>query len=248
MQRMRQKMYRKELGYCFSTPIAYIAIGLYLTGISLFLWVIPGEWNIPQGGYAGAEGLFHLSPWLLMVLCPALTMRLFAEERQNGTWGLLLTKPISLTRAVTEKAAAVWTVTVLAQTPCIVHYFLVASLAEPIGNTDTGAFFGSFIGLLLLSAAFCAIGTWSSTLTESQITAFVVGLTACFLLYWGLDLAASLFTDGRAANFTEQLGLHAHYASLSRGVIDLRDTVYFGSVTAVFVLLSVYGLSRQRNE
>ena len=160
-------MYRKELSYYFSTPIAYIAIALYLLTISLVLWVVPGRWNIIDSGYAQADGLFWLSPWLLLLLCPALTMRLFAEERQSGTWDVLRTKPISLTRIVLGKYFAAWTVVILAQVPCLIHFAAISALAEPAGNIDHGA----------------------STLSLSQIVcfllAFVVGLLimlACRLI------------------------------------------------------------------
>ena len=239
-------MYIKELRYYFSTPIAYIVIGLYLLTVSLFLWVIPGEWNIPDSGYAQADGLFRLSPWLFMLLCPALTMRLFAEELQTGTWSLLKTKPYSIWRIVVGKMMASWTIVVIAQLPCVVHYILVYNLAEPIGNVDSGAFFGSFIGLLFLSAAFCSIGTFMSTLTRSQIVAFIFSLLCCFVLYWGFDLLASLFHNGAVANGLQWCGLNEHYLSMSRGVLDLRDVVYFLSVTVLFVLFSV--LSMERNK
>ena len=138
-------MFRKELTYYFSTPIAYIVIGLYLLAISLFLWVIPGQWNIIDSGYAQVDGLFQLSPWLFMLLCPALTMRLFSEERQSGMWDLIRTKPISLTRIVLGKYFAAWTLVLIGLLPCFVHYFVVAYMAEPMGNLDSGAFLGSFI-------------------------------------------------------------------------------------------------------
>ena len=151
-------MFRKELRYYFSTPIAYIVIGLYLLAISLFLWVIPGQWNIIDSGYAQVDGLFQLSPWLFMLLCPALTMRLFSEERQSGMWDLIRTKPISLTRIVLGKYFAAWTLVLIGLLPCFVHYFVVAYMAEPMGNLDSGAFLGSFIGLILLSCTFMALG------------------------------------------------------------------------------------------
>ena len=151
-------MYKKELGYYFATPVAYIVVGLYLVAVSLFLWVIPGEWNIVESGYAQADGLFQLSPWFLMLLCPALTMRLFAEERQTGTWNLLIAKKIPVWRIVLSKYMAAWTLTVIAILPCVVHYFLVSAIAEPVGNVDGAQFAGSMIGLLFLSMSFTAIG------------------------------------------------------------------------------------------
>ncbi|MCM1034020.1 MAG: ABC transporter permease [Paludibacter sp.] len=232
-------IYKKELRYYFATPTGYIVIGLYLLAVSLFLWVIPGEYNIPDSGYAQADGLFRLSPWLFMLLCPAITMRLFAEEKQNGTWNLLRTKPISVGRIVTEKYLAAWTVVFLAQLPCLIHYLLVYRLADPIGNIDAGAFFGSFIGLLFLSAAFCAIGCWASAITRSQIIAFIVGLTCCFLIFYGFDLLSTLFNNGHIANCLQWCGLNEHYRSISRGVIDLRDVVWFLSVSVLFCLFAI---------
>ena len=212
-------MYRKELAYYFSTPIAYIVIGLYLLAISLFLWVIPGQWNIIDSGYAQVDGLFQLSPWLFMLLCPALTMRLFSEERQSGMWDLIRTKPISLTRIVLGKYFAAWTLVLIGLLPCFVHYFIVAYMAEPMGNLDSGAFLGSFIGLILLSGTFMAIGLLCATFSKSQIVCFILGALACFILYWVL--------------------LQDHYSSLSRGVLDLRDVLLFLFVAMLVLFISL---------
>lgn len=217
-------MYRRELAYYFSSPVAYIVIGLYLLAISLFLWVIPGQWNVIESGYAQVDGLFQLSPWLLMLLCPALTMRLFSEERRSGTWILLRAQPIPLWRIVVSKYMAAWTLTVLALLPCIVHYFIVFYIAEPIGNIDGGQFCGSMLGLVLLSVAFTGIGMLYGSATKSQLLAFIIGAVACFVLYW--------------------VALQAHYDSISRGVIDLRDIVFFLSVAIASVLLSIYVLDK----
>lgn len=200
-------MYRKELSYYFTTPIAYIVIGLYLLAVSLFLWVIPGEYNIVESGYAQVDGLFMLSPWLFMLLCPALTMRLFAEERASGMWDLLMTKPYPLWRIVLGKYLAAWTLVLVALLPCLTHYFIVAWMAEPMGNLDFGQFCGSFIGLMLLSGAYLGISLFFATLSRSQIVCFILGAVACFVLYWLL--------------------MQAHYESLSRGVLDSRDLAFF---------------------
>ena len=118
-------MFRKELAYYFSTPIAYIVIGLYLLAISLFLWVIPGEWNIVESGYAQVDGLFQLSPWLLMLLCPALTMRLFAEERNSGMWDLLRSKRVPVWRLVSGKFFAAWLLMLIALLPCVISLWRI---------------------------------------------------------------------------------------------------------------------------
>ena len=211
-------MFKKELSYYFSTPIAYIVIGLFLLSISLFLWVIPGQWNVIESGYAQVDGLFQIAPWLLMLLCPALTMRLFAEEQQSGTWLLLRAQPISLWKIVISKYSAAFVLTVIALLPCIVHYFIVFYMAEPIGNIDGGQFLGSMMGLIFLSASFTSIGMLCSTLTKSQLVAFILGAVCCFVLYWII--------------------LQDHYSSISRGVLDLRDIVFFLSITIVAIVIS----------
>jgi ABC-2 type transport system permease protein len=217
-------MFIKELRYYFSTPIAYIVIGLYQLAISLFLWVIPGQWNIIDSGYAQVDGLFQLSPWLFMLLCPALTMRLLSEERQSGMWDLIRTKPVSLTRIISGKYFAAWTLVLIGLLPCFVHYFVVACMAEPMGNLDSGAFLGSFIGLILLSGTFMAIGLLCATFSKSQIVCFIAGALGCFVLYWAL--------------FKE------HYSSLSRGVIDLRDVLFFVMISVIAVIAAIFTIDR----
>ena len=212
-------MFRKELTYYFSTPIAYIVIGLFLLAVSLFLWVIPGQWNVIESGYAQVDGLFQIAPWLLMLVCPALTMRLFAEEKQTGTWLLLRAQPISLGKIVLGKYMAAFVLTVMALLPCIVHYFIVYYMAEPVGNIDGGQFIGSMLGLVFLSASFTAIGMLCSTLTSSQLVAFILGAVANFVLYWVL--------------------LQNHYSSISRGVVDLKDVILFVTVAIVAILVSI---------
>ena len=212
-------MFRKELSYYFSTPIAYIVIGLFLLAVSLFLWVIPGQWNVIESGYAQVDGLFQIAPWLLMLVCPALTMRLFAEEKQTGTWLLLRAQPISLGKIVLGKYMAAFVLTVMALLPCIVHYFIVYYMVEPVGNIDGGQFIGSMLGLVFLSASFTAIGMLCSTLTSSQLVAFILGAVANFALYWVL--------------------LQNHYSSISRGVVDLKDVILFVTVAVVAILVSI---------
>ena len=221
-------MFVKELRYYFSSPIAYIVIGLYLLAISLFLWVIPGQWNIVDSGYAQVDGLFQLSPWLMMLLCPALTMRLFAEERQSGIWDLIRTKPISLWRIVLSKWAAAWILVLIGLLPCFVHYFIVANMAEPVGNLDSGAFLGSMLGLVMMSGCFLAIGVLAATWSKSQIVCFILGALICFILFWVL--------------------LQEHYQSISRGVLDLRDVFWFlltATVSLVTATLTLDYLTRK---
>ena len=159
-----------------------------------------------------------------MLLCPALTMRLFSEERQSGIWDLIRTKPVSLTRIVLGKYFAAWTLVLIGLLPCFIHYFVVAYMAEPMGNLDSGAFMGSFLGLILLSGTFMAIGLLCATFSKSQIVCFICGALVCFVLYWVL--------------------LQDHYSSLSRGVLDLRDVVFFASIAIMAIVASIFTLDK----
>ena len=154
-----------------------------------------------------------------MLLCPALTMRLLSEERQSGMWDLIRTKPVSLTRVMLGKYFAAWTLVLIGLLPCFVHYFVVAYMAEPMGNLDSGAFMGSFIGLILLSGTFMAIGLLCATFSKSQIVCFICGALLCFVLYWVI--------------------LQDHYSSLSRGVLDLRDVLFFVFIAMLAIFISL---------
>jgi ABC-2 type transport system permease protein len=232
-------IFRKELRSFFSNATGYIVIGIFLLLTGLFLWVIPGQYNIIDAGYANVDGLFYLAPWLFLFLCPAVTMRLFAEEKQTGTWELLVTKPLSRLQLVLGKYFAGWVLVALALLPTLIYYFSVSYLAEPIGNVDSGAFWGSFIGLFFLAGVYVAIGTFSSSLSNNQIISFVVALVLSFFFYYGFDLLASFFTSGQAIQYLESIGINSHYKSMSRGVIDSRDVIYFVGVSVVFILATV---------
>jgi len=232
-------IFRKELRSFFSNATGYIVIGIFLLLTGLFLWVIPGQYNIIDAGYANVDGLFYLAPWLFLFLCPAVTMRLFAEEKQTGTWELLITKPLSRLQLVLGKYFAGWVLVALALLPTLIYYFSVSYLAEPAGNIDSGAFWGSFIGLFFLAGIYVAIGTFSSSLSNNQIISFVVALVLSFFIYYGFDLLASFFTSGQAIQYLESIGINSHYKSMSRGVIDTRDVLYFIGVSVVFILATV---------
>ena len=232
-------IFRKELRSFFSNATGYIVIGIFLLLTGLFLWVIPGQYNIIDAGYANVDGLFYLAPWLFLFLCPAVTMRLFAEEKQTGTWELLVTKPLSRLQLVLGKYFAGWVLVALALLPTLIYYFSVSYLAEPVGNVDSGAFWGSFIGLFFLAGVYVAIGTFSSSLSNNQIISFVVALVLSFFFYYGFDLLASFFTSGQAIQYIESIGINSHYKSMSRGVIDSRDVIYFVGVSVVFILATV---------
>ena len=231
-------VFRKELSNFFSNATGYIVIGIFLLLTSLFLWVIPGDYNILETGYANVDGLFILAPWLFLFLCPAVSMRLFAEEKQTGTWELLLTKPLHTWQLVFGKYLAGWTLVILALLPTTLFYFSVAYLAEPIGNVDSGAFWGSFLGLLFLAAVYTAIGTFASACSKNQVVAFIIALSLCFFFYYGFDLLSSFFSGGEAIQTLREFGIYEHYKSISRGVIDSRDLAYFLLLSFLFLFLT----------
>ena len=230
-------IFKKEFKLFFSNITGYIVIALFVLANALSLWVLPGQWNVFDSGYASLDALFFLAPWLYLFLCPAITMRFFAEERAEGTLELLLTKPLSRFEIVGGKALAGWVLVIIALLPSLIWYLSVYILAEPMGNVDLGAFWGSWIGLLFLAAVYVAIGTFGSSLSSNQVVAFITSVVISFLLFYGFELVGSLFS-GETAYWLRQLGINEHYKSISRGVIDSRDLIYFVALTAGFIYLT----------
>jgi ABC-2 type transport system permease protein len=226
---------KKELRNFFSSATGYIVIGVFLLITSLFLWVFPGEYNILESGYAQTDGLFTLAPFLYLFLVPAVTMRMFAEEKRTGTIELLYTRPIKGIQIVLGKYLAGWLLVLFSLLPTLIYYVSVNFLAAPVGNVDSGAFWGSFIGLLFLASIYVAIGLFASAITDNQIVSFIVAVVLSFFLFYGFDLISGLISSGKWADFVASAGINAHYESMSRGVIDSRDVVYFLSTTAIFI-------------
>jgi len=237
-------IFKKELRTFFSNATGYIVIGIFLILTGLFLWIIPGEYNILDSGYANVDGLFYLAPWLFLFICPAVTMRLFAEEMQTGTWELLITKPVSKMNIVLGKYFAGLAVVTAALIPVLIYYFSVSYLAEPVGNIDSGAFWGSFIGLFFLAAIYVAIGTFSSSLSNNQIVSFVAAVVLSFFFFYGFEVLTGFFTSGQSIQILDLLGIHAHYKSMSRGVIDSRDVLYFIIVSSIFIYATRWKIKR----
>ncbi len=238
-------VFKKELHSFFSSATGYVVIGIFLLLTGLFLWVIPGNYNILDTGYANVDGLFYLAPWLFLFLCPAITMRLFAEEKQTGTWELLLTKPINNLQIVLGKYFAGWVLVCLSLIPTLLYYISVWYMAEPVGNVDSGAFWGSFIGLFFLAAIYVSIGTFASSISSNQIVSFITALVFCFIFYYGFGIMGNFFSSGQIIYFLNNLGINEHYKSMSRGVIDSRDIVYFMILTLIFIGLTVWRVRKK---
>ena len=229
-------LFKKELASFFSSLIGYLTIIVFLVLTGLMLWVFKGDFNILDYGFSGMDGLFIIGPFLYLFLIPAITMRMFAEEKKNGTMELLLTKPLSEMTLIWAKFLAGLTLVLISLLPTLVCYFSVYALGDPVGNIDTGSVAGSYIGLLLLGAAFVAIGLFASSITNNQIVAFILAALMSAFMHLGFESIYRMGFLGNADLFVRSLGMSYHYESISRGVIDTRDVIYFASVIALFLL------------
>ena len=229
-------LYKKELSSFFASLIGYLTIAVFLVLTGLMLWVLRSDFNILDYGYAGMDGLFLIGPFLYLFLIPAITMRSLAEERRTGTMEMLMTRPLSDWTIVFAKFLASWTLVLISLLPTVVCYVSVYLLGDPVGNIDTGSVVGSYIGLLLLGGAFVAIGLFCSSLTSNQIVSFILAALLCAAGYVGFESLYNLGLSGDAGLFVKRLGMSHHYGSISRGVIDTRDVVYFLSVMVLFLM------------
>jgi len=239
-------IFLKEINHFFSSLIGYISLGVYLIISGLFLWVFP-DTNILDYGFASLDTLFFMSPWFFMFLIPAITMRSFADEFKSGTIELLATKPLSDMQIILGKFFAAVVLVLFALLPTLIYYYSIYQLGSTPGNIDTGATWGSYIGLLFLGASFVAIGIFASSLTDNQIVAFIIGVFLSFFCFLGFEYISSLpIFFGFVDNIVLSLGINAHYESISRGVIDTRDILYFISLIIVFLLLSKIVLANRK--
>lgn len=224
----------KEISGFFSSLTGYIVIIVFLLINSLFMWVFPGEWNVLDSGYAGLETLFFLSPWIFLFLVPAVTMRMIAEEKRLGTLELLYSKPVSERGIVYGKYFASVVLVLLALIPGVIYYISVYVLGEITGNIDKGGTIGAFTGLFFLAAVYASAGLFASSLTDNQVVSFIIAVFISFFLFMGFDSFAYLPGLRKTGEYIISLGINEHYKSISRGVIDLRDILYFVAVVIVF--------------
>lgn len=227
----------KEISGFFSSLVAYITMAAFLLVTGLFLWVFPDS-SILEYGYAGLDSFFNIAPYIFMFLIPAITMRSLAEEQKDGTFELLATRPLSDWQIILGKFLASLTIVVLTLLPTLIYYLTVYQLGITRGNIDTGAVLGSYLGLILLGGAFTAIGLFTSSLSKNQIIAFTVAVFICFFAFSGFDSLSQIISLQGIEYFLSRLGINQHYQSISRGVLDTRDLIYFLSFIAVFLLFT----------
>jgi ABC-2 type transport system permease protein len=228
----------KEIRGFFSSLTGYIVIIVFLVTNSLFMWVFPNDLNVLDSGYASLDSLFIMAPLIFLFLVPAITMRAFAEEQKGGTMEFLLTKPITDLQIIFAKYLGCLLLVLLSLVPCLIYYWSVSTLGNPPGNLDAGATWGAFLGLFFLAAIYVAIGVFISSLTNNQIVAFIITVVLAFILYTGFDYIASLPAIQGMATFILNIGINEHYKSISRGVVDSRDVIYYLGVISFFILLT----------
>ena len=229
-------LFFKEINGFFSSITGYVVIIVFLLVNSLFMWVFPGPNNILDAGYANLDTLFNLAPWIFLFLVPAVTMRLFAEEKKSGTIELLYTRPLTDLQIVAAKYLAGVVLVLFALIPAFIYFISVYFLGTPVGNIDTGGTWGSFIGLFFLACIYVATGVFSSSLTDNQIVAFIMAMLFSFIMYLGFNYISDLFSSGSVQGTIAWFGIDYHYQSMSRGVIDSRDIIYFAGVVTIFIL------------
>ena len=231
---------KKEINSFFASPIGYLVIALFLVLNGLFLWLFNGDFNILENGFADLTPFFLLAPWILIFLVPAVTMRSFSDEKKQGTLELLVTKPISHLKIVLGKYFGALTLIILSLLPTLLYILALDNLKMPVDTLDYGSIIGSYLGLLFLVAAYTAIGLFASTISDNQIVAFISAVFLCFFFYFGFE-----GLSGLSALSLEQFGMEAHYNSISRGVLDTRDLVYFISISVFFIVMTQFNIQKK---
>jgi len=238
-------IFKKEIRSFLSSLIAYVVIIVFLLIVGLFTWVF-ADGNILAQGYASLDTLFFMAPWIFIFLISAITMRSFSEEINQGTFEILSTKPITDFQIILGKYLAAVCLVAFSVLPTLLYFYSVYQLGLPKGNIDMGATWGSYIGLILLGGCYASIGIFSSAATSNQIVAFVLGMFLCFFFYVGFQQISNLSLFGSWDSFIQNLGIQYHYDSISRGVVDSRDLVYFGSLISFFLGLTYIVLDSRK--
>jgi ABC-2 type transport system permease protein len=239
-------IYRKEINGFFSSLIGYLVIGGFLLLLGLLLWIFPDN-SLLESKFASLDELFDVAPLVLMFLIPAICMRSFAEENQTGTIELLMTKPVADWQIILGKFLACLTLVIIAILPTLVYYVSIYLLGSPVGNLDSGAIMGSYLGLIFLGSCFVSVGIFSSSVTKNQIVAFIIATFLCFFFHWGFGYASRMPAFvGTFDDLIQSLGIDFHYGSISRGLVDSRDVIYFLSLSGFFLFLTLLMVERRK--
>jgi ABC-2 type transport system permease protein len=232
-------LFLKEIRSFFSSLVGYIAIGIFLIVIGLFLWVIDsdssGGYNILDNQQSTLLKLFQLAPVLYLFLIPAITMRSFSEEKNRGTIELLLTRPLTDLQIVLAKYLAGILIVFISLFPTLFYYYSIHLLGFPRGNIDTGAMWGSYFGLFFLGCSFVAIGLFASAISFNQVIAFLIAGLLCCFFYFGFYFIGNSGFFGSYDLIIQSLGMHYHFEAMSLGVIVTSDLIYFFSLILIFL-------------
>ncbi|MFM7672610.1 MAG: ABC transporter permease [Bacteroidota bacterium] len=235
---------KKELQQFFSGLTGYLAIGVFLVVNGLVLFVFND--NLFEYGYATLDPFFALAPWILLFLIPAITMRSFSEEFRTGTYEILQAQPISTFQILLGKYLAALLVVIIAFVPTGLYAVTINQLAADKG-LDFGATLGAYIGLLLLAGVFASISLFCSSLTSNAVVAFLLSAIGCATIHYGAQAISQLpLFSGTLDYYIDMAGIEFHYRSIRRGLIDIRDLIYFGSLVATFLLLTQRNLLHKR--
>lgn len=235
---------KKEWQQFFSSLTGYIALVVFLLLNGLFLFVFP-DTSILDFGYASLGSFFNLAPWILLFLIPTITMRSLADEYKTGTFELLKTLPLTPVQIVGGKFFGALLIVITALLPTLMYAVSVQALSVT-GGIDMGATMGSYLGLVLLGAVFTAIGIAASSYTQNTVVAFMAGAFTCFLLYNGFEAISKLPVFHAGLDYyIEMLGIDFHYRSISRGVVDSRDLVYFAGIIGIFLFITQRNLTKR---
>ena len=238
-----RSIFIKEINSFFSSIVGYVALLVFLVACGLFLWIIP-DYSMLSYGYASMDRFFEMAPWLLLLLIPAITMRSFADEFRTGTIEWLSTKPITDLQLIMGKYLATLALILFALLPSLIYVDSKYNLALPDNTPDGGAIIGSYLGLIFLAATFAAVGVFCSSLTSNQIVGFLVSLLACYLLHTGFESLSKLPNLSEGVDYyLSMIGMEFHYKSISRGLIDSRDVIYFLSIIVFFIALTRFSLN-----
>ncbi|MEZ7942148.1 MAG: gliding motility-associated ABC transporter permease subunit GldF [Flavobacteriales bacterium] len=229
-------LFKKEISSFLNSLIGYVVIIVFLLLNGLFIWIFPGDMNVLEMGYATLDGLFSIAPWVFMFLIPAITMRMIAEEKRNRTLELLVTRPITDFQIVISKFLAGISLVIISLIPTLVYYFCVYYIGETEGNIDRGGTLGSYLGLIFLAGGYVSMGIFSSSLSENQIVAFLLAVVMCFFMFIGWESISDFSQLGGLESYVIGIGINDHYKSVSRGLLDSRDVLYFIALIGVFLL------------
>ena len=239
-------LFLKEIKEFFSSITGYLVVIVYLLINSMFLWIFKGNLNIFDVGLSNIDTLFIISPWVFLFLVPAITMNMFANEFKSGTMELLLTRPLTEFQITFAKYLSSLVLVLISLLPTFLYLISIHYLANPAGNVDYGAILGSYTGLFFLAAVYSAIGLFASSLSKNTVISFLLSVLLCYIFFLGFENLGTLVSPGKIANFIITIGINDHYSSISRGVIDTRDIIYFISVMTVFIFLTKLRLESRK--